>query len=117
MVGYTVFGDYREDNPPARIVDAVVKGEVDVAIVWGPLGGYFGRKPSEPLEVVPVSPAADPNLPFTFPIALGVRKSDKALRDELEGVLARKHGEIDAILNEFGVPRVPDPAKQVATNE
>jgi hypothetical protein len=64
--------------------------------------------------VVPVSPAADPNLPFTFSIAIGVRKGDKALHDEIDAILERKHKEIDAILDEYGVPRVSDPPKQVA---
>jgi mxaJ protein len=63
---------------------------------------------------VPVSPAADPNLPFTFSIAMGVRKNDKPLRDEINAVLARRLEEIEAILSEFGVPRVPDPSKQIA---
>src|SRR3982751_1605283 len=77
VVGYTLYGDYRDPNPPARIVDAVVKGEVDIAVVWGPLAGYFAKQAPVPLEVVPVSPAADPSLPFTFSIAMGVRKGDK----------------------------------------
>jgi mxaJ protein len=112
--GYTVYGDYREPNPPARIIDAVVNGEIDVAVVWGPLGGYFAKKQSIPLNVVPVSPAADPNLPFTFSIAMGVRKSDKALRDQIDSILQRKRGEIDAILDAYGVPRVPEPSSEVA---
>jgi mxaJ protein len=114
VVGYTLYGDYRDPNPPARIVDAVVKGDVDVAVVWGPLAGYFAMHASAPLEVVPVSPAADPNLPFTFSIAMGVRKGDRTLHDELDAVLQRKHKEIDAILDEYGVPRVPEPPKQIA---
>jgi quinoprotein dehydrogenase-associated probable ABC transporter substrate-binding protein len=115
VVGFTVYGDYSQENPPARIIDAVVKGEVDVAVVWGPLGGYFAKKSPVPLEVEPVQPAADPHLPFTFSIAMGVRKNDKALRDEIEAVLVRKHEEIDAILTEYNIPRVPDPPQHVAT--
>jgi quinoprotein dehydrogenase-associated probable ABC transporter substrate-binding protein len=114
VIGYTVYGDYRDENPPARVVDAVGKGEVDLAIVWGPLGGYFARRHEVPLEVVPVSPAADPHLPFTFSIAMGVRKGDKELHDEVDAVLARKHDEIERILDDFGVPRVPDPPKEIA---
>src|SRR5436190_18532685 len=49
--GYTVYGDYAEENPPARIIDAVIKGDIDVAIVWGPLAGYFAKKSEVPLEV------------------------------------------------------------------
>src|SRR4029453_8022024 len=28
--GYTVYGDYAEESPPARIIDAVASGEIDV---------------------------------------------------------------------------------------
>jgi quinoprotein dehydrogenase-associated probable ABC transporter substrate-binding protein len=114
VVGYTVYGDYRQANPPARIIEAVVNGEIDVAVVWGPLGGYFAKQESVPLEVVPVSPAADPNLPFTFSIAMGVRKNDKQLHDEINTVLDRKRDEINRILDEYNIPRVPDPPPQVA---
>ena len=49
LVGYTVYGDYRASNPPARIVDAVAAGAVDVAAVWGPLAGYFAPRENVPL--------------------------------------------------------------------
>jgi mxaJ protein len=103
--GYSVYGDYREPNPPARIVDAVARGEVDVACVWGPLAGYFARQHGTRLVVTPLPSFDVPSQqPFAFEIAMGVRKSNPALRDELNVVLARKQPEIDAILREFGVP-------------
>lgn len=105
--GFTLYGDYAQENPPARIVDAVEKGEVDVAIVWGPLAGYFARKGRVPLEVVPVSPQIDgPSLPFVFDISMGVRKGDQAFKDELEVILERRHAEIESLLDGYGVPRV-----------
>jgi quinoprotein dehydrogenase-associated probable ABC transporter substrate-binding protein len=107
VVGYTVYGDYRQPNPPARIIDAVAAGEVDVAVVWGPLAGYFARKSAVPLDVVPVSPPVEPpGLPFAFDISVGVRKGDAPLKDELNGVLARRRAEIEKILDDYGVPRV-----------
>jgi hypothetical protein len=45
---------------------------------------------------------------------MGVRKGDRPLHDEIDAILERKHKEIDAILDEYGVPRVSDPPKQVA---
>jgi mxaJ protein len=105
--GYTVYGDYAQANPPARIIEAVAKGEVDVAIVWGPLAGYFARRQKAPLAVVPVSPEIDlPFLPFVYDISMGVRRGDDAFREELEEILARRHSEIETILDEYGVPRV-----------
>jgi mxaJ protein len=105
--GYTVYGDYSQPNPPARIVDAVVNNEVDVAIVWGPLAGYFAKQSSVPLTITPVSPEIDlPFLPFVYDIALGVRREDAALRQELDTILERRRSEIDRILADYGVPRV-----------
>jgi len=107
VVGFSVYGDYSEPNPPARIVDAVAAGTIDVAIVWGPLAGYFAKRQPVPLDVVPVTPPADmPQLPFVYSIAMGVRKSDAALQRELDGVITRRRAEIDGILAEYGVPRV-----------
>jgi mxaJ protein len=108
VVGYTVYGDYAEHNPPARVVDAVANREVDVAVVWGPLAGYFARQGRVPLDVSPVSPAVEPpGLPFAFSIAVGVRKNGKELREEIDAVLARRHEDVIRILDEYGVPRVP----------
>jgi len=107
VVGYTVYGDYREDSPPSRIIRAVAAGEVDLAVAWGPLAGYFARRQPVALAVVPVSPQVDlPFLPFVFDIAAGVRREDTALRDELDAALERRRPEVEAILDRYGVPRV-----------
>ena len=114
--GYTVYGDYAQANPPARIIDAVVRGEVDVAVVWGPLAGYFARQEKVPLAVVPVSPEIDlPFLPFVYDISMGVRRGDDAFREELEEILARRQAEIRTILDEYGVPRIENGRSQTAS--
>lgn len=105
LVGYSLFGDYSQANPPARIVDAVAAGEVDVAIVWGPLAGYFAKRQPVELLVVPVSPAVDvPFMPFVYDISIGVRREDEALKEELDAILVRKRDEIRQILEAYGVP-------------
>ncbi|HEY6186153.1 MAG TPA: substrate-binding domain-containing protein [Pyrinomonadaceae bacterium] len=107
--GYTLYGDYAEANPPARIIEAVAKGEVDAAVVWGPLAGYFARQQKVALAVVPVSPEIDlPFLPFVYDISMGVRRGDDAFREELEEILARRRAEIRTILDQYGVPRIED---------
>jgi mxaJ protein len=106
--GFPVYGDHAADVPGAPIVEAVARGEIDLAIVWGPLAGYVARQEPVKLTLTPVSPAVDlPVLPMTFDMALGVRREDKALRDELDAALARNRAAIDAILDEYGVPRLP----------
>jgi mxaJ protein len=110
VVGYTVYGDYRKPNPPARILEAVASGDIDVAIVWGPLGGYFASRERVPLVVAPVTPEVEPpGIPLAYSISMGVRKGDEALRRELDAVIVRRRAEIDRILDAFGVPRRPLP--------
>ena len=105
--GYTLYGDYSQSNPPARIVDAVAKGDIDLAIVWGPLAGYFAKQSHVPMEVVPVSPQIDqPFLPFVFDISMGVRRGDQELKDQVEQVMEKRRGDIDRILEDYRVPRV-----------
>jgi mxaJ protein len=100
-------GDYSEENPPARIIDAVASGEIDVAIAWGPLAGYFSRRSRVPLFIEPVSPQVDASgLPFAYDISMGVRRNNKALRDELDRSIIRNRAQIAAILAEYGIPVV-----------
>ena len=105
--GYSVLGDYSEPNPPARIVDAVVRRDVDAAVVWGPLAGFFAKTADAPLTLTPVEPQIDlPFLPFVFDISMAVRRGDAERAAMLDRFLERKQPEIDALLREYGVPRL-----------
>jgi mxaJ protein len=91
----------------------VASGRVSIAIVWGPLAGYFAARQRVPLDLVPV-PSSQGDLPFAFNISMGVRKGSDALKAKVEKVLEQRHAEITAILKEYGVPlvdRKADPAR------
>jgi mxaJ protein len=110
--GYSIYGNYAEPNPPARLIEAVARREVDVAVVWGPLGGYFARRAPMPLAVVPVAPASDgPALPFVFDISMGVRRGDDSLRVALDAIIDRRRDEIARILRAYAVPQLPIEAR------
>jgi mxaJ protein len=107
IVGYSVLGDYSQPNPPARIVEAVARGDIDVALVWGPVAGYFASRQAVPLAVTPLPPQADsPALPFSFAISMAVRSGDSARRAALDRFIAAHHREIDRLLDLYAVPRV-----------
>jgi quinoprotein dehydrogenase-associated probable ABC transporter substrate-binding protein len=110
IVGYTVYGDYREENPTSQIIRDVVDRKIDVAIVWGPLGGYFTKLAHGALQVIPVSTPATLSTPFAFDICVGVKRSRPQLRDQIDMALARHRAEIDRILEGYGVPRLNDAA-------
>jgi mxaJ protein len=106
VVGYLVYGNYAEADPAAQIVRAVASGDIDIALVWGPIAGYFAALENPPLAVTPLPASADDGLPLEFAIAMGVRRQDRALRHRLDAVLARRQSDIDRILAEYHVPRV-----------
>jgi mxaJ protein len=107
LKGYTVYGDYSKPAPTADIIDAVARGDIDVAIVWGPTAGYFAKRERLPLTLTPVTPQIDlPFLPFVYDISLAVRRKDKAFRDTLDAVLLRERPAIRKILDDYGIPRI-----------
>lgn len=104
--GYMLYGDYAEPSPPQRIVQAVARREIDVAVVWGPLAGYFASREGAPLELRPVTPWMDgATWPMVFDISMGVRRGETALLRDVERALAARKGQIDEILTAYGVPR------------
>lgn len=111
IVGFDTTGE-----DAASIVRAVANHQVDMAVVWGPLAGYFAQHDHDALELLPVEPQVDPpGLPFTFEISMGVRKGNVALRNDLEKVLAARRADIQKILAAYGVPQLPL-APRPATN-
>ncbi len=108
VVGFTVYGDYTQESPPARIVEAVAKGDVDIAVIWGPLAGYHARRLGAELSLVPVKASEEKiGLPFAFDIGMGVRKKDVELKRRIDEVLGRRAAVIGKVLDDFGVPRLP----------
>jgi mxaJ protein len=107
--GYLLYGDYRQPHPPSVIIDAVKNGNVDMAIVCGPMAGYFAALGSTPLTIEPVQPWRDGvESPMAFDISMGVRRGDKALLERLNHSLERNHAAILAILAAYQVPVVPE---------
>jgi mxaJ protein len=106
VAGFSVYGDYATESPPSRILEALARGEIDVAIVWGPLAGAFARRRRVALEIAPVAPTEDGGLPFAFDIAIGVRRGDADRRRALDELLADHRVAIERILHEYGIPRL-----------
>ena len=76
----------------------------------GATGRLLRHAAAVALELKPVTPAVDPpGLRFTFAIAVGVRRGDRDLRDEIDAALKRRKADIDRVLDDYGVPRVAAP--------
>jgi mxaJ protein len=110
VVGYQLMFDpnaHPEDYPGKEVED-LIAGRIDVALVYGPIAGYFQKKKGETsLAIVPIEAAAGEGLPFAFDISMGVRKGNTELQTRLEQAIDRRRAEIEAILESFGVPLLP----------
>ncbi|MCA1828734.1 MAG: quinoprotein dehydrogenase-associated putative ABC transporter substrate-binding protein [Myxococcales bacterium] len=102
VVGFPVYGDQGKPDPEAAIIDAVARSDIDVAVAWGPLAGWFAARAG--LQVVPVSPDRQGPFRFSFPMAIGVKRGNEQLRRALDAAIERKRPEIDALLARYHVP-------------
>lgn len=113
QIGYVT--DLAADNPLLALPQAVVDGDVDLAVVWGPVAGYAAARSTSPLTVTPVTPEIElPFLPMFQSITLGLRPGDEALRDELNVALTNRWEDVQKVLDDYGVPKLflPSPGKQ-----
>ena len=92
------------NQSPAAMLDAVENGKVDVMITWEPAIGFFLKRHPD-LEIVAVPNGRIPGGSelYAFPMAMGVRQNDEALKNRLDAVIAKEHGHLQSILNNFGV--------------
>jgi len=114
IVGYSLWGSPEQAkrksqpiNPQAKIIDDVANGNIDMAIVWGPIAGYYARKYGDGLvlELTPHDPKLT-DMPFDFQISMGVRKDDQKLAAQLEKILEHQQHNIDGILKAYKIPLI-----------
>lgn len=108
VTGFPVYGH----GPAAqRMVEALRDGSIDLAFVWGPQAGWFAQRAGVPLKVTAAQAPEGLPAPFEYSIAMGVRKGDTALRGQLDDFIVRRRADIEAILDQYAVPRLPLPAR------
>jgi mxaJ protein len=109
IVGLVGFGNFLNPDPkadhPEDIVHAVATDSIDVAIVWGPLAGYWVKRESVPMTMVALPDTdAVSGMRFAFDMAMAVRHRDKELRAVLDSVIVRRHADILRVLQDYNVP-------------
>lgn len=93
-----------EGKSPATMLDALKKGEIDVLITWQPaIGAFLRTYPNLEVVVVPNERALGPPEQFSFPMSMGVRVGDDALKKRLDDVIEKHQAELTSILTGSGV--------------
>jgi quinoprotein dehydrogenase-associated probable ABC transporter substrate-binding protein len=97
-------------NKPEDIVRAVVDRTVDVAIVWGPIAGYYAKQIGADLQLTPVDNDSVSGIPFVYSMGMATRRRERQFKDSLEKFITSKAPEIQSLLQQYGIPLLPLPA-------
>ncbi len=101
---YELVVDTRVSQPGRRLIEDLAEGRLDMALVWGPIAGYWAGRARVPLEWVPLEGNRRRQLPMDFRISMGVRYGERDWLKTLNRLIRRKRREIQAILEDYGVP-------------
>ncbi len=85
------------------MIEDIQSSDIDAGVLWGPIAGYFAPKANGDLKVVPLlKDAAGQRMAYR--ITFGVRPLEDEWKRQLNGLIAKRQGDIDAVLLQFGVP-------------
>jgi quinoprotein dehydrogenase-associated probable ABC transporter substrate-binding protein len=100
---YPLMVDRRYDSPGERMIGDIRSGDIDAGVLWGPIGGYFAARGGEKLVLAPLlKEVGEPRMAYR--ITFGVRNLEDEWKHQLNDIIARHQGDMDAVLLHFGVP-------------
>jgi quinoprotein dehydrogenase-associated probable ABC transporter substrate-binding protein len=104
---YPLMVDRRYESPAERMIADIQSDEIDAGVLWGPIAGYFAPKANDKLMVVPLL-KENGSVRMAYRITFGVRPLEDDWKRQLNAVIAKRQGDIDAVLLEYGVPMLDE---------
>jgi len=95
--------DTRYESPTKDMIDDLIAGHIDAAVLWGPIAGYYAKHADPPLTVVLLLKEQG-SMPMDYRISMGVRHSDQDWKRKLNRLIAENQDAINKLLMQFGVP-------------
>jgi mxaJ protein len=93
-----------EGRSPATMIESLKKGDIDVLIIWEPaIGAFLRTNPNLEVVVVPNERTLGTPEQFSFPMSMGVRAGDDALKQRLDDAIGKHQAELASILTRSGV--------------
>jgi quinoprotein dehydrogenase-associated probable ABC transporter substrate-binding protein len=103
--------DARPDFHTGDIVDHVLNGDLDAAIVWGPVAGYYAKRHADRRLVLAPLPPVDADHPTTFAMGMGLRYGEPKWKATLQRLINENRSELVAILRDYGIPLLDETGK------
>lgn len=110
---YRLVVDRRFESPAEEMIADIRKGEIDAAVLWGPMAGYYATRGGDPLTVIPL--IKDKDTRTEFRITMGVRQTDHAWKRQLNQIIAKRQPDIDKVLLDYGVPMIDEHDKPITS--
>ena len=103
---YHLYVDTRADSPGEQIIKDMIAGKLDIAILWGPIAGYFNKQYDSPFEIVSLAEYDSDTHPMVFSMTMGIRRGEAEWKKTLNTFIRRNQEQINAILTDYGVPLI-----------
>jgi quinoprotein dehydrogenase-associated probable ABC transporter substrate-binding protein len=113
MKPYQLMVDRRYESPAEKMIADLETGDIDAALLWGPIAGYFARQSKQKLTLVPLSgETKGPRM--SYRITFGIRRGEPDWKHQLNELIAANQDKINTILLEYGVPILDEKNRLVA---
>ena len=114
---YQLVVDTRLENPPKAMIEDLARGEIDAALIWGPIAGYHAEREARPLTLVPLTgdPRTGPRLDFR--ISMGIRPDEPAWKHQVNDLIRELQPQIQAILLDHGVPLLDEQGRPIGADQ
>jgi quinoprotein dehydrogenase-associated probable ABC transporter substrate-binding protein len=96
--------DTRIDQPARRMIEDLAAGDIDIALSWGPIAGYWASRQNVPLTLVPLATGTREGPKLDSRISMGIRQNEPDWKHQLNALIRELQPDIDQILKDYGVP-------------
>ena len=101
-VGFDVGEDSAQS--PAIMLEALKSGRIDVLIAWQPaISSFLRGVPDLAVVTIPNQRTLGAPEQYSFPMSMGVREGDVAMKQKLDDLIEKHQAELTAILTGSGV--------------
>ncbi len=101
---YQLVVDTRVEKPGETMIEDLAAGRIDVALLWGPIAGYWAKQQQVALTILPLASDPRQGLQMDFRIAMGIRQGEPDWKHELNRLIGDLQPQITQILESYGVP-------------
>ena len=113
---YQLVVDTRVDNSAKAMMGDLEAGEIDAAVLWGPLAGWYAKQSDKDYKVIPLIKEG-PGPAMAFRITMGVRASDQQWKRTLNVAIRDYQDEINDILLSYGVPLLTEDNQPITSSD